>query len=652
MASVSPHTKLSLNPSAPVFNPRDFFEPKAEPEPSISPRLITKSQKTSDSTSLSSRGSPPNSIDIAKPTNPEFLKHQDSTQPSGPQRKLERLVYIATRNSLTQSPLNSITCLSTSAAQNLIKSHVNSSHLEFLLRQYEMEELAGAVTKMHFDKVYASTPDTIKEKWQWLLDGDISEIRAIEAGAPLFQASDPGETQPTSILKEPPSKTNSDKSLSNTLFATKRSRFSSTYTSSVLDDNTYSVMSFGPSSGVPRAIDPDNVYFPYPTLRTILKEARRILKAAFYEFIKRYFPEKLNHRALEFPENSSLSQIISMVQDIINYMGDYQFPTEATEILTRIRDLDSNTNCLNSASELYDLISRRREVSISELNPLLANILGLIKALGAPEWSKKQRALNKYASVLAADLENKFKEIQSPIRCTLQRINEQREALAAEEEVVSRKYRQDEKEIQRHFMVDADTLRRIILVQENSATEPPTTAKPTDSTPGRPTSKEHVIEKEARILDIKRSALLAPPDICVWDPQKQLIDYQPSAAPVRFSSHYKKSDTTRRPWDPVSIDLALDELDSKENIRCGANPVAHITKDETSLVQEAGPQVSKHALEVGMPSKHSKISLTMDIEGLSQQPTLAKKAEPMPKYSPCYLSNDSNAQESNLLIDL
>ncbi|KAK6518379.1 hypothetical protein TWF506_005537 [Arthrobotrys conoides] len=664
MARVSPHIKLLLNPSAPDFSPDGFSEPvktmmplsnSTEPQNIPNKPLIAVWEKSFDGT------------DMAQPVDFKCLKPQRGTQisssPAYMQQRLERLVYFATRDYFMRSPFNLVNSLTAKTAAELIKCHIDPSHLKHFLRQYKMNDLVETMIKMHAEHIYISTPDTIKKNWPWLLDGDISELAMIGAGVPQKKTEQSNRTRPTSsMLKNEPNNTDSGKGLSpNSFLNIKNPKLSSTYTRSVLDDDPYSVMSFDPSGEVPRDIDPDNIYFPYPTLRAILKETRRILKAAFYEFTKRYLPEKLIHRAFEFPDNSSLGQIILMVQDTIDDMDSTQFPEETLAKLMHLRELDSNTSCLNSASELYYLVSRRRDVSISVLFPLLTKVLDLIDALGVSDWSKKQRALNKYTSVLATEIKQKFEEIQGPIRTTLERINNQRKALAAEEELITQKYRKDEKEIQRHFILDAETLRGIIHSQRSGVSYPnPGDTKgsgahevsiiesPTPQASVKP--KRHTGSGDIETPKTKNCALLTPPDICVWDPQKQLIDYRPSGSQLQPGTQDGKPGTRRRPWDVASIDLAFDELNSKGNTHCAAK------KNPQNIPERATPnfqaELRRHILEVVVPSKHNKAIPIRKIEGATQKPKPFKKAEPMPKYNPYSLESGKSSQETDLLIDL
>ncbi|EGX52335.1 hypothetical protein AOL_s00043g124 [Orbilia oligospora ATCC 24927] len=669
MANQSTHTRLVLNPSAPNFSPRGFFKLKVE---ATTPTTnSTESQSISSKTPTAVWDNLLDGVDMAQPAGAKCLKLQKSIQipypSSDTQQRLERLVYFTTRDIFMQSPFSLITRLSANSAIDIIKRHLHPSHLELLLRQYKMDELVETMVEMHAKQIYISTPDSIKKTWPWLLNGNVSEQATIETTMPQDKTNQSNKIQPSSTLKGRPSNIDWDKRFSpNTLLASKNLNIVNTYTHSVLDDEAGSIMSFDPSGEAPRSIDPDNIYFPYPTLRAILKETRRILKAAFYEFTKNYLPEKLNHRVFEFPDNSSLGQIILMVQDTMNNMDNNQFPAETFAKLARLRDIDSNTDCLNSASELYDLVSRRRNISISGLYPLLTNILSLVDALGASNWSKKQRALNKYTSVLTADIKQKFEKIQGPIRTTLERINNQREALAVEEELVTQKYRQDEKEIQRHFILDSETLRGIILSQGSAVSYPGLEDARGDGVQSisiieRPTphTSENTKQQRARAATdnietpiAKISNLPAPPDICVWDPQKQLIDYRPSGSQLQSGTQNGKRATRRRPWDEASIDLALDELNSKENIYYAAKKASQKISEKGKAGFQTGLQSSRHTLEVVVPSKQNKAIPIKKIEEPTQKPKPIMKAEPMPKYNPHSMEGSKGTQETDLLIDL
>ncbi|KAF3192429.1 hypothetical protein TWF788_000044 [Orbilia oligospora] len=667
MASQSTHTKLVLNPSAPDFSPGGFFELKVEATtPATS---STESRNISSKTPMTVWDDLLDGIDMAQPAGAKCLKPQKGIQipypSSDTQQRLERLVYLTTRDLFMQSPFNSITRLSANTAVDIIKRHLRSNHLELLLRQYKMNELVETMVEMHAKQIYISIPDSIKKTWPWLLDGDVSELATLETTTPRDKTNQSTKIQTSSTLKGRLSKMDWDKRFSpNTLLASKNLNIANTCTRSLLDDEAGSIMSFDPSGEAPRSIDPDNIYFPYPTLRAILKETRRILKAAFYEFTKSYLPEKLNHRAFEFPDNSSLGQIILMVQDTMGNMDNNQFPAETLAKLAHLRNIDSNTDCLNSASELYDLVSRRRNISISGLSPLLTNILNLMDALGASNWSKKQRALNKYTSVLTADIKQKFEKIQGPVRTTLERINSQREALAAEEELVTQKYRQDEKEIQRHFILDPETLRGIILSRGSATSYPDLeeaggdgaqrisiTERPTPHT-SENTKQQHATTEDIETSIAKSDTLPAPPDICVWDPQKQLIDYRPSGSQLKSGSQNGKPAARRRPWDVASIDLALEELNSKENICHAGKKASQNNTGKGRPVFQTGLKSSRHTLEVVVPLKQNKAIPIRKIEEPTQKPKPIIKAEPMPKYNPHSMKDGKGTQESDLLIDL
>ncbi|KAF3082663.1 hypothetical protein TWF102_001092 [Orbilia oligospora] len=660
MANQSTHTKLVLNPSAPDFSPEGFFELKVE---ATTPATnSTESRNISSKTPTAVWDNLLDGLDMTQPAGAKCLKPQKSIQipysSSDTQQRLERLVYFTTRDIFMQSPFSLITRLSANSAIDIIKRHLRSSHLELLLRQYKMDELVETMVEMHAKQIYISTPDSIKKTWPWLLNGNVSELATIETTMPQDKTNQSNKIQPSSTLEGRPNNMDWDKRFSpNTLLTSKNLNIVNAYTHSVLDDEAGSIMSFDPSGEALRSIDPDNIYFPYPTLRAILKETRRILKAAFYEFTKSYLPEKLNHKAFEFPDNSSLGQIILMVQDTMNHMDNNQFPAETFAKLARLRDIDSNTDCLNSASELYDLVSRRRNISISGLYPLLTNILNLVDALGASNWSKKQRALNKYTSVLTADIQQKFEKIQGPIRTTLERINNQREALAVEEELVTQKYRQDEKEIQRHFILDSETLRGIILSRGSAASYPGLEDARGDGAQSisiieRPTPHTSENTKQQRVATdnietsiAKISNLPAPPDICVWDPQKQLIDYRPSGSQLQSGTQNKKRATRRRPWDVASIDLALDELNSKENIYYAAKKASQNITEKGKAGFQTGLQSSRHTLEVVVPSKQNKAIPIKKIEEPTQKPNHIMKAEPMPKYNPHSMEDGKGGSE-------
>ncbi|KAK6357931.1 hypothetical protein TWF730_007288 [Orbilia blumenaviensis] len=420
---------------------------------------------------------------------------------------------------------------------------------------------------------------------------------------------------------------------------------------SILEDDTHSMMSFGLSGETVRAIDLDNAYLPYPTLRTILKEARRILKSALYEFMKRYLPEKLSEKAFEFPDNSSLSQLILSIRDIVKKIDSHKFPQETRDKLNQLRDIDSKANHFNNANELYDLVSRRQNISTAELCRLLANLSGLINAIGVPDLAHKQYILHKYATTLAVDIEKKLERIQSPTRSILQKINDQREALATEEAMVTEKYRHNEKDIQRSFMVDAESLRKILLDGGNSAPEHTEVKSTTPRLPpGQP-----IAAKEQNSPSPKDASLSTLPDICVWDPQKQLIDYRPAGTQPDPDSEHNKPIATRHPWDIDSITHALKTLSSKENLCRGEKDTQ---SNGSKTVGGAEFPFSKHVLEVVVPSRHNNAIPIKKTEESDREPgdmtqkPKSCKAEPMPKHNPYETSPLENTREFDLLIDL
>ncbi|KAK6501191.1 hypothetical protein TWF481_009036 [Arthrobotrys musiformis] len=640
--NISNRNDLTLNPSAPVFKPSARFEPRAE--------TVAQGRDIS----FSALDGLSENMDLLKSVDSHRPKPPGSTQTPSPssymQQKLERLVYLATRGVLQKSPSDTVTRLSTDTAQRLIKAHVNPSHLGSLLKKYKLDELVEVMVRMHAEQVYTSSLETITEKWPWLLAGNISEVDAMVAN--VSSKSPPNtisKAQTVSTLKGSPvgAELGSAPSLK-ALRAARGPKASNAYARSAFDDDTYSIASFDPSGGSSRAIDPYNIYFPYPTLRAILKETRRILKSAFYDFIKEFFPEKLDSRAYEFSESSSLGQLILVVQDTISDMDNHHCSREAIEKLTHLRNVDSHTDCLHSANEVYDLVSRRRDISISGLNPLLDNLVGLLDALGAGEWSKKQRALNIFTTVLATDIKKKFEAIQGPIRTTLQRIRNEREKLAAEEEVATRKYREDEKEVQRHFMLDGETLRGTLLSQASSDPKPSNPKSSVNRTPEN--SRELPMVEGIETLDAMKSKPSTPPEICVWDPQKQLIDYRPNGTELHPGTQEGKTVIGRYPWDTASIDLALNEVNSKENIQHDAH-TASPNVLRPGVAPRPSSQFSKHSLEIMIPPKHSKAIPIRRMEEPSPEPNVVTKAEPMMKRHPPQLELNT-AQEPDLLIDL
>ncbi|KAK6532330.1 hypothetical protein TWF281_006520 [Arthrobotrys megalospora] len=645
--------KSSLNPSAPVFNPTASFGPGIPvPSSPLSDSSPAEAQECLANSSLSTWGDysgtetvpheiSPREMEIAELVDSKDPDKSDrphsgmQIQPSPEiQQRLERLVYLTTRDIFLRSPFKQSPYLSSGAAQRILKE-ADATHPELLLHLYRMDELVETLVAMNAEQVYTSTPEAIKEKWPWLLDGDISELAATEFSKPPEPCNGINKKQAIATFRRPPSYVGQETRLSSSTFLNVRgSRFSN----SILDDNdARSMMSFDLSAEISRTIDPYGTYFPYPTLRTILKESRRILKSAFYEFTKKYLPEMISQEAFEFIDSSSLGQLILMVQDTISEMDEHRFTPETREKLIYLRDLDSKAGCLNSASELYDLVSRRRrDIDTSELYLLLNNLLGLIDALGAPEWSKKQRALNKYTAVLATDLKKKFEEIQAPLRTTLRRISDQRETLDTEEKSADQKYRRDKKEIQSHFMVNTETLHRALLSDENSVHkirnfEVVMTKALTKNDVGPPS--------EDKASYTKNAILLTPPDICVWDPQKQLIDYCPGGTQLPQVTKDNTPTSFRRPWDTSSIDLAINALNSKENIYHSARQSqADSSCKGNSIVQGKGFQGFKNSSQIMIPPAYSKAIPIKKAESI-------EKVELITKHTLCEAQTNNKAQD-------
>ncbi|KAF3910399.1 hypothetical protein ABW20_dc0103400 [Dactylellina cionopaga] len=425
-----------------------------------------------------------------------------------------------------------------------------------------MEELVEAIVRMHGQRVYNSAADVITEKWPWLLRYNASDLHLIDTDYSFISPDVSGGKQNVLSLRASTNNTGTD-----TIVLVKKpstlklkNPFSTASLSNKpsFEDDACSAMGFESSNEDHFMIGLYSTYFPYPTQRTILKETQRILKTTLYEFTKIYVPEKLYCKAYEYSASSSLSQWVLMVQDVISKPEVYKDRLETYSKLSYLHSLSSSM--LDCASEVYDLISQRQHVSTSELYVLLANVLELIDAFGIPECSAKHRVLKGYTSALATDLKKKLEEVQLPLRNTMRRIVDERERLLLEEDSASQKYREEEKAIQRDFLLEPEILKSILQPEDI----PKKVSKVSKTI-----TLEHYLPigrcTNSGIYNEKTGAFVNLPDICVWGPDKELIDYRPGGNGLIESIKDISTRVLRLPWNSASIDLAIDAINAKEN---------------------------------------------------------------------------------------
>ncbi|KAF3927611.1 hypothetical protein AA313_de0208483 [Arthrobotrys entomopaga] len=490
-----------------------------------------------------------------------------------------------------------------------------------------MDDLVEAVAKMHAQRVYSSNKDEVEEKWPWLLRGDISDIPPSQHDPhprPSSRASNRGDIPKALSIGEFLARNTSKPT--DTLKPKTRPQTPSTGdASSFIDGCECSVRNFEqPKEVAIGTFDPYSTYFPYPTLRTILKETQKISKTAIYEFTKKYLPEKLCLQSYEYPASSSLGQWISMLQDAISEPYQYSEYPETQRKLLHLSTL--NPNLLYSVRQVHDLVSGRQHASTSELYVLLASVLEFVDALGIPKCTTKQILLNNYTSTLAADLKKKLEDIQIPLRHTLSRIADVRGNLAKEEEEASRKYHQKEREVQREFLLDSETLKGILNIETTSVSQYEETGAQVSS----PSQSKSLLVDEWNKPPLEEFKHV--PDICVWDPNQQLIEYCPGGASFIETVKETNTPSVTFPWDAISIDRAIDALNAKENLQ-----VLTVTKSDENgggknpLATLNGMDSSNFSPNIVMPSKFSKADPI-------------KIAKPMPSYKP-------SAENGELLID-
>ncbi|KAF3916249.1 hypothetical protein ABW21_db0201020 [Orbilia brochopaga] len=560
----------SLNPSAPPFKPPTFV-PRASARPFIpSQAIITVGSKAADDI-LQATSKP--IFDRSSAQMDKEDSDQSSTltallqkcsindpakQAANMQQKLERLVYLTTRDVFVQSLFKAITRLSSSTAQHILKNHVKE--LPILLKLFKMDDLVDAVVSMHGQRVYSSPPEVVQQKWPWLLLGDIAELSLVDITA----------------------SNTADFGVNPSGFTTgKHPEAPSTVTGSMVSED---VFNFDSSNEQNAPIDPYTSSFPYPTQRTILKESQRILKAALYAFTKQYLPDNITNPSFEYPASSSLGQWVLMVQDAIS-TADIK-AAQGKLVAMGI----SFPNLLDPASELHDLLSRRQHITTAGLRKLLENILKLTEILEAPECISQQRALNGYASALAEDLKKKLEEIQIPFRNTMKQIADHKDKLARDEKTATEIYREQEKLVQKGFLLDPGVLKSII--------SPKVPAKETPMQVQLPADPEPTIQARRDSTIRISSDIFTPSDVRVWGPDKQVVDFRAMSGLETIKA--RPSSASLHPaWDPASLDLALEQLshkETKENRNARAEDVyPHIANSRNPSIPGPGLEGSKYA---------------------------------------------------------
>ncbi|KAK6543383.1 hypothetical protein TWF694_000131 [Orbilia ellipsospora] len=644
-------TRLALDPSAPIFTPT--ITPPSPLDISDIPQLISENhganiwkhsesekEENSEEDSVIDDTSDDGSCSTIKGTGSDRSNHSHRSTHSSTvgsdnipeinqnrmdtaqQQNLERLVYTTTRDIFAQSLFKAITRLSGSTAHHILTSHVKD--LPILLKSYKIDSLVDTVTKMHAQRVYSSNREVVEEKRPWLLHEDASDVPVAQYYPHL----------------RPSSRTSSRNSASKDLGVgnfpirniqapteflkpNSRPQTPSTRNGSLMDDGEYSVTNVESHNEV-SIIDPYGTYFPYPTLRTILKETQKITKTAIYEFTKKYLPEKLRLQAYEYPASSSLGQWILMLQDAISEPYSYSEYPETQRKLLYLSTL--NPNLLYSVGQVHDLVSERQHASTSELYVLLASVLEFIDVLGIPKCTTKQTLLNNYSSTLAADLKKKLEDIQIPLRNTLSRIAEAREKLTQEEEEVSQKYHQKEREVQQEFLLDQETLKGIL----NIKTAPLPQHEPTRTrTSFLPESKSYLVDQWNNPA-LEESEKV--PDICVWDPDKHLIEYCPGGASLIETVKETNTPCINFPWDAISIDRAIDALNAKENMQL------------LSVKELQENAYSKSPLATLKGIDYPNLNTNIVIQPKVNKAVPIKAAKPMPSYIP-------STENGDLLID-
>ncbi|EWC44713.1 hypothetical protein DRE_06491 [Drechslerella stenobrocha 248] len=574
-------------------------EPATTAENAASPRLVTDlgSGPQPATTSNGEKDSGKNEVQEAS------LKQQ----------KLERLVYLTTRDVFVQSLFKAITRLSASTAQHVLKSHVQE--LAALLEIFKMNELVETVVKMHAQRVYASSPEVVRETWPWLLDGDITELSLIDLGSgtkasklPAMKADLPKPKFVMGLSSNADSLSSIDDN-SSTIRMRKHTRRSSIAASSLFADDACSIISFGPSNELALVTDPYGSCFPYPTQRTIFKHAQQIMKKALYEFTKIYFPDKLKHRSFEYSASSSLGQWVLMVQDAISNPEAFQ---DQQGTYYKLKSLGFST-LLDPASELHDLLSKREHVNTADLQSLLVDILTLIDSLGISECSGQQRALSEYVSALAADLKGKLEEVQVPFRDTLKRISDERNKLASEEEDATQNYRERERSVQQDFLLDPEVLKSILSQKPC----------PIGGTIGRYAinkPKRSVLSRCTGATGSRRGSVAAP-NTCIWSPDRESMDNRPVWEDAKLPTVFNT--TVDMPWDATAIDQAIERMNSQ-----GAQENRKVSQGH-----ELGPGLEGSRYAVGKVVKPVKLSKAIPI-----------KAPPKSVHTP--------VEESELLISI
>ncbi|EPS36965.1 hypothetical protein H072_9453 [Dactylellina haptotyla CBS 200.50] len=472
------------------------------------------------------------------------------------QQKLERQMYLTTRDIFQQTLFKSIVYLGSGAAFHILRRQVKE--FPTLVQSYKVDDLVGTLVKMHAQGVYRSTEDEVKKKWPWLLKLDLNNLPAFET-----YYSDRTRKSSNFQLGSAASEPNSSLSATN-LGRNKRFPLSQLGSRLILDDSDCSMASFETTNETANEtlnVDPYSTYFPYPTQRKVLKETQRTLKMAIYEFTKKYLPEKLLDQLYEYPASSSLGQWVLMIQDAISNSDTYRSSPSTLKKLTYLATL--NPNLLDSASEVHDLVSNRQNASTYEIYVLLATVLEFIDALGVLQCSAKQKRLNEYTSTLAVELKKKLEEIQDPLRNTLRHINKTREKLKKQEEDAIQKYRQSERVIQKTFLLDQENLRSVVQTKGKYLANPSLN------------ENTQCLDKDTNGFSIQKSNLVSfmensvpePPSIYVWGPDDELVDYRPGGTrAIETVKEVSSSAICLLPWDMVSIDRAIEKLNEKENI--------------------------------------------------------------------------------------
>ncbi|KAK6341623.1 hypothetical protein TWF696_008693 [Orbilia brochopaga] len=604
-ADISSMTK-SLNPSAPPFKPPTFV-PRASARPFVPAKAIVGVTSNAMEGVLQPTSKPMFDTSSAK------MDQDDSDQSSSlteliqkitindqakqqnlAQQKLERFVYLTTRGVFVQSLYKAITCLSSSTAQHILKNHVKE--LPVLLKLFKMEDLVDAVVSMHGLRVYSSPPDVVQQRWPWLHDGDVAELSLIDISpysTPVNLAFQREAMKPTFPGSNVGANVNDPHDNLPGFKMGKHLQPPSTVADSLLSEDMSTMISFDPSNEAFTPIDPYSSHFPYPTQRTILKESQRILKTALYEFAKSYLPDKLTLQAFEYPASSSLGQWVLMVQDAISTADVKDMKGKLVAIGL------SYPNLLDPASELHDLLSKRQHITTADLKKLLVGILKLTEILGASACSAQQLALNEYTSALAEDLKKKLEEIQIPFRNALKQIADSKAKLTRDEEAATKIYREKEKLVQKQFLLDPGVLKAIISPKAQS----------TDAVEPKPTA----LARRNSIIRISAD-MFTTPDICVWGPDKQMVDYRRANAGMEPAN---AGATVYHPaWDPAAFDQALEQLavghkDPKENRSTRDDDIfPHIANSRNPTIPGPGLEGSRYATgNIFVPPKPGKFAI-------------------------------------------